>query len=361
MPKDVILLSDGGLGTTLEDHFHLPISHTPLWSARIILDAPGTLQQAHLAFLEAGSRVLLTATYQAAFESFDRAGYTREIATEAMRNAIHIADQARHQFCREHLDVSPKDIRIALSLGPFGAVLAPMQDFGGIYPPPYGPRAYSDSEENTTSFGDDIEGNNNSIKALTRFHEDRLRVFTSDKETWDKVDFVAFETAPLVREVEAIRQAMDNMREIISPKPWWITATFPNGKFPDTRQPGGDHYTASEVAMAMIRSDGNMPVPNGIGINCTALKYIPELLEDFELVMDGNKKLFLVLHPNGGGGFDLSTQAFREPEESDRWAEDLASLVKEAKGRGWDEIIFGGCCKTGPGDIKALGEAFSEE
>lgn len=357
MLEDTMLLSDGGLGTTLEDHFHLPISHTPLWSARIILDAPDTLQQAHLAFLEAGSRVLLTATYQAAFESFERAGYSHEIATEAMRNAVHIADKARRQFCNEHLDVSPKDIHIALSLGPFGAILAPMQDFGGIYPPPYGPRAYSDSEENTTSFGDDIEGKNNSIKALTRFHEDRIRVFTSDKETWDKVDFVAFETVPVVREVEAIRQAMNNVKESISPKPWWITATFPEGKYPDTRQPGGHHFTASEVANAMIRSDDNMPVPNGIGINCTALRFIPELLQEFERVMDGNKRRFLVLHPNGGGGFDLSTQAFQEPGESDRWAEDLACIVKEAKGRAWNKIIFGGCCKTGPGDIRALGAA----
>ncbi|KAG0707038.1 Homocysteine S-methyltransferase [Suillus ampliporus] len=274
-----------------------------------------------------------------------------------MRNAVHIADKARHQFCKEHHDVSPKDIRIALSLGPFGSILAPMQDFGGIYPPPYGPRAYSDSDENTTSFGDDIEGKNNSIDALTRFHEDRLRVFTSDKETWDKVDFVAFETVPLVREVEAIRQAMDNCKESIRPKPWWITATFPGGKYPETRQPGGNHFTASEVANAMIHGDDNTPVPNGIGINCTGLKFVPELLQDFEQVMDGDKKPFLVLHPNGGGGFDLSTQAFQEREESDRWAEDLASLVNEAKGRGWNKIIVGGCCKTGPGDIKALGEA----
>ncbi|KAG2095515.1 hypothetical protein BD769DRAFT_276025 [Suillus cothurnatus] len=124
---------------------------------------------------------------------------------------------------------------------------------------------------------------------------------------------------------------------------------------PDTRQPGGDHYTASEVAMAMIRGDGNMPVPNGIGINCTALKYIPELLEDFELVMDGNKKLFLVLHPNGGGGFDCLLRHSESPRRVIDGQRNLASLVKEAKGRGWNEIIFGGCCKTGPGDIKALG------
>ncbi|OAX39737.1 Homocysteine S-methyltransferase [Rhizopogon vinicolor AM-OR11-026] len=361
MLEDSTLLADGGLGTTLEDHFHLPISHTPLWSARVILDAPDTLQQAHLEFLEAGSRVLLTATYQAAFASFQQAGYSREVATENMRNAVHIADQARHQFCKEHSDIHPQGILIALSLGPFGSTVSPMQDFGGIYPPPYGPRAYSDSEENITSFGDDTEGKNDSIKALARFHEDRLRVFTSDKGTWDKVDFVAFETVPLVREVEAIRQAMYSMKESISPKPWWITATFPDGKCPETRQPGGAHYSASTVANAMLQSIGDMPVPNGIGINCTALAFLPELLQDFERAnTDVNERPFLVLQPNGGGGFNLSTQAFIEAadgEGGDRWAEVLASMVREAKGRGWKNIIFGGCCKTGPGDIRALGKA----
>lgn len=297
-------------------------------------------------------------SYQAAFESFERAGYSREVATETMRNAVHIADRARHQFCKEHSDVRPQDIRIALSLGPFGAVLSPMQDFGGIYPLPYGPRAYSDSEENTTSFGDDIAGKNNSIQALTRFHEDRLRVFTSDEETWNKVDFVAFETVPLVREVEAIRRAVDNMREIMGNKPWWITATFPDGKCPETRQPGGDSFTASDVANAMLHStDDDVPVPIGIGINCTALAFLPKLLQDFERATDENKTPFLVLQPNGGGGFDSSTQAFRKAEENDRWAEVLASMVREAKGRGWKNIIFGGCCKTGPDDIRALGKA----
>jgi homocysteine S-methyltransferase len=296
-------------------------------------------------------------SYQAAFASFEQAGYSREVAIENMRNAVHIADKARHQFCDEHPNVRPQDIHIALSLGPFGSVISPMQDFGGIYPPPYGPRAYSDSEENTTSFGDDIAGRNASIQALARFHEDRLRIFTSDEGTWDKIDFIAFETVPLLREVDAIRQAMNNMKEIIGHKPWWITATFPDGKCQETRQPGGDNFTAEEIANAMLHNVDAMPVPSGIGINCTALKFLPGLLRDFERVMDGNKTVFLVLQPNGGGGFDLSTNAFQVSEESDRWAEDLASMVREAKGRGWKKIIFGGCCKTGPSDIRALGAA----
>lgn len=298
-------------------------------------------------------------SYQAAYGSFERAGYSQEVATETMRKAVHIADEARQQFCKEHPDVRPKDIRIALSLGPLGAIISPMQDFGGIYPPPYGPRGYSDSEENTTSFGDDVAGKNDSIQALARFHEDRLRIFTTDEETWDKIDLVAFETVPLVREVDAIRLAVGNMEKRILDKDWWITATFPHGKCPETRQPGGDHYTAGDVVKAMVNGDDELPVPNGIGINCTALDFLAGLLQEFEGGVDGDKRPFLVLQPNGGGGYNLSTKAFIEPEESDRWAEVLARIVREAKGRGWKQIIFGGCCKTGPSDIRALGAAVS--
>jgi len=273
-----------------------------------------------------------------------------------MLNGVHIADEARHQFCQEHPDVRPKDIHIALSFAPFGSILGSMQDYGGIYPPPYGPRAYSDSGENINSFGDDIEGRNNSIKALTQFHEERLRVFTSDKETWDKIDSVAFETVPLVREVEAIRQAMGNLKESVGSKPWWITAIFPGGKCPETRQPGGNHFTAGEVAYAMVHGGDITPVPNGIGINCTGLQFIPDLLQEFERVMDGKARPFLVLHPNGGDGFDLSAHAFKGAEKIDRWEEILANMVNEARKRGWKNIIVGGCCKAGPSEIKALGE-----
>lgn len=49
-------------GTTLEDIFHVDISHTPLWSAKAVVEEPETIIQAHLAFLRAGARVLLTST-----------------------------------------------------------------------------------------------------------------------------------------------------------------------------------------------------------------------------------------------------------------------------------------------------------
>ncbi|KAG1751331.1 Homocysteine S-methyltransferase [Suillus paluster] len=306
-------LSDGGLGSTLQDHFHLP---TPFSSGCI---APNALRHTHHDFLEAGSRVLLTSTGQAACEHF-------QMSSEVMRLAVDRANQARDQFCNATED-SPTDIHIALVLAPFGR--APNQD----------------SEGNTISFGDDIESKNNSTEALTRSHEDRLREIASDKEIWNRVDFVAFESVQLVGEVKAIRQAMGNLKEIINPKPWWITATFPRGKFP---QPGGGFLPAGEVANTIICNDNNMPVPDGIGINGTALEFLPGLLQDVERVIGGNTRPRLVLHPHGARFNSLT---------SDQWANELAGLINKAKGRGWNNIIVGGCCKTGPIEINALREA----
>jgi len=58
----------GGQGLVLEDKFDLQIAHTPLWSTRAVLDSdnkaqgPQALLQAHLEFLSAGARTLLTST-----------------------------------------------------------------------------------------------------------------------------------------------------------------------------------------------------------------------------------------------------------------------------------------------------------
>lgn len=56
-----IMLMDGGFGTTLEDVFHKNIQ-TPLWSATLTETDPETVIAAHLAFLEAGSLIIMTST-----------------------------------------------------------------------------------------------------------------------------------------------------------------------------------------------------------------------------------------------------------------------------------------------------------
>lgn len=61
-PKIIISISSIYLkGTTLENVFHQDIS-SPLWSAKPIDENPEIITQAHLAFLRAGARVILTST-----------------------------------------------------------------------------------------------------------------------------------------------------------------------------------------------------------------------------------------------------------------------------------------------------------
>ncbi|KAJ3523055.1 hypothetical protein NM688_g8788 [Phlebia brevispora] len=213
-----ILILDGGLGTTLEDTFHLDIS-TPLWSAKPIDKEPEVIIDAHLAFLRAGARIILTATYQCAYNTFKRAGYSRGRATHLMHKAVRLAQAAKSRYLIEHPFVQGENIKIALSLGPFGGTIS-THEFDGIYPPPYGPAAYDPSSHSNTNHFESEEDEERATEALKKFHLERLRVFASDRETWDDIDWIAFETVPLRREIRAIRRAMDELRSEGKTKPW---------------------------------------------------------------------------------------------------------------------------------------------
>ena len=70
VPDDTILVADGGLATELEARGN-DLSD-PLWSARLLLDAPDQITDAHLAFFRAGAVIATSASYQASFEGFAR-------------------------------------------------------------------------------------------------------------------------------------------------------------------------------------------------------------------------------------------------------------------------------------------------
>ncbi|KAF9227126.1 Homocysteine S-methyltransferase [Gyrodon lividus] len=353
-------LADGGLGSTLEDILNFKIAHTPLWSTRAAADDEKSqlLIEAHLLFLRAGARTLLTSTYQAAFNTFEREGYSRDDALKIISKAVEIAAQARSRFRAENENAQPHEIHITLSLGTFGSTVVPMQDFEGIYPPPYGPKAYSDTEENTTSFGNDTEGREKSIQALSAFHAERLMAYTEMPEAWDLIDCIAFETIPVAREVTAIRRAVTTVSAALQEKgmrmkPWWITAVFPDGQCPETRFPGGDHISPKEIAALMIQDEVNgqgnpLATPSGIGINCTAVEYLHELLDKFKQACDqtigeGGEWPWLIIKPNGGGG-----------AQNGQWSDNMETTLDEAQGQGWGGMVVGGCCKAGPDDIGRL-------
>ncbi|KAI8992909.1 Homocysteine S-methyltransferase [Trametes punicea] len=372
-----VLILDGGLGTTLEDVFHKDISH-PLWSAKPVDEDPEVIIAAHLAFLRAGANIILTSTYQCAYNTFERAGYSREDARRIMLKSVALAREAKRRYfeeCRNEATHGetrspppPPDVRIALSLGPFGATLYPAQEFDGFYPPPYGPDLSSD-QQRTNAFDGTAEGRAQepaSIHALTEFHYERLRLFADDEGTWKTIDYVAFETVPLRREVYAIRQAVARLEAERSKqvggwrmKPWWISTDYPDGSFPETKA-GGDRFTATEVAEAILEGDAGATVW-GIGINCTGTKFLKGLTREARAVAKKyaerhERRPWLVLYPNRGDVYDPETQSWsRMSREGPQWAKDLCAVVLDNLQSGdWGGVIAGGCCKVGPEEIAGL-------
>ncbi|KAA1471860.1 Homocysteine S-methyltransferase [Dentipellis sp. KUC8613] len=376
-------------GTTLEDVFKADVSHTALWSAKPIDEDPESIISAHLAFLRAGARIISTTTYQCAFETYARAGYSAADAERLMHKAVTLAAEARQRFVEETTaeGTSTADIRIALSLGPLGATLSPTQEFDGFYPPPYGPRAYTTDGANRNAIGEaaqEKELEAMAVDALTGFHLQRLRVFANAVEVWTAVDCVAFETVPLVREVEAIKAAMQLLALELAPrgrgferKPWWVSAVYPGGRLPQqaAAAPGmGPERLGirdvvrcalleegADVSQAVERSD----VPDGLGVNCTDVKLLRALLPEAERtaaeVLADRPRPWLVIYPNGGDTYDPTSRTWSQSEDgalkSKSWADDLASVLEEVKGRNfWAGFIVGGCCKAGPAEIQTLTE-----
>jgi homocysteine S-methyltransferase len=300
-----------------------------------------------------------------------------------MSKCVRLAAEARSQFCATEWQSIPADgpnssvpedpgaVKIALSLGPFGAGLSPAQEFDGYYPPPFGPRRYTRGDDNCNAFPKDDDGRqkeDEATAALTQFHFERLCVFADDEAAWDALDFIAFETVPLVREIRAIRMAMaafQTRRPSVQSKPWWISFVFPQGKFPETGEGGSNVPVRSVVAAALLRiptpvGSDPLPIPSALGINCTEVELIPAVLADMEAAMlefqTQESRPWLVLYPNGGDVYNPISQTWEVKDKPGVWAEKLANIVAKIQVRSgiWSGVVAGGCCRTGPEDIDLL-------
>lgn len=122
---------DGGFATFMEDALGLEMP-SPLWSATLLdpQHRQGTWQghdavrAAHKAFIQSGSRVVETASYQASVPSFARSQppnptYAPAVAEGLMRASIRLAVEAADAA---HQEGGPNAM-VAISLGPYGAML----------------------------------------------------------------------------------------------------------------------------------------------------------------------------------------------------------------------------------------------
>ncbi|KAJ5272563.1 hypothetical protein N7478_007688 [Penicillium angulare] len=354
MPSIQIL--DGGLGTSLQDQYGLKFDSktTPLWSSDLLVSDPTTLEACQRDFCDAGTDILLTATYQVSPEGFLR--------TKTSEYPNGIPENAIGGYLTTALDVAERasvrsSAKIALSLGPYGACMIPGQEYTGAY---------------------DEEHNNE--EALYKWHLQRLRlVQAAEGDLVSRLGYVAFETLPMLDEVRAVRRAIGDSGIRV---PFWIACVFPGD---DERLPDGS--SVGDVVDAAFGGDG--PLPWGIGINCTKIHKLPGLVERFGdcvSAVSGENVPSLILYPDGTNGevYNTTTQVWEKPDdlsggERDTvsflgfpflavrfangmkrpWEVQLAQVVKDAQTKGiFKSFVVGGCCKASHHDIKKLHDQF---
>lgn len=358
-----------------------------------------------------------------------------------MQRSVKLADDARKAFLAspssDEVDSAGKrkkrEVSVALSLGPFGSTVQPPQDFDGFYPPPFGPKGPSSTDVpgNTRLFspspasdgpGRSVtatlkEEEENAIEALARFHLWRLRAVRSNPETWNAIDYVAFETVPHLRELRAIKIAMARFHDdLLSPsaggskekkslKGWWISLVFLNGAEcaqwgPEERRhqtqsllglaenlTGNDDGGGGEI-LTVVLDEQLGAVPTGLGINCTRidqyLSILSSILSPSNFASreknpgagdDEDEKgarqrvpLTLVVYPNGGrAGDTFDGLTYRwvndgNPRPGGRditWEEEVVEIVQNCRSD-WKDVIVGGCCRVDPLQIKKLRERVNE-
>lgn len=311
------LPSDGALATELEARgCNLD---DPLWSAKVLLEQPQVIVDVHRDYFAAGARIATTASYQATPQGFARRGMSEQEALELVALSVRLADEAR----REHLAVVPDagPLLIAGSVGPYGAYLADGSEYRGDY-------VLTPSE-----FRD--------------FHRPRIAALVDAG-----VDFLACETLPSFAEAEALL-ALTREYGVES----WFSFSLRDGAHISDGTPLAD-------VAALLDAQ---PLVAAIGVNCVPLHLVTPALTALRESTDKP----LVAYPNSGETYDPITKTWGPADQSGITGEGPTEAGHGAQPRSlaegtaaWREVgarIIGGCCRTTPGDVAAVGRFMSAQ
>ncbi|GII76085.1 homocysteine S-methyltransferase YbgG [Sphaerisporangium rufum] len=252
---DVVIL-DGGLATHLESLGH--DLGDELWSARLLLENPEAILQAHRDYFAAGADVATTATYQASFPGFARRGRNEHEAEALMQLAVELAKQAR--------DEAGGGGVVAAGVGPYGASLA-------------------DGSEYTGRYDLDEEG-------LYAWHRPRWEVLAGSH-----ADLLACETIPSFAEARAIARLLADTPRTNA----WVSFSC---------RDGGHLADGTPLEECAALFAGN-PQVVAVGVNCVPPSLVGKLIPR----LDGAP---VIVYPNSGESWDPAARRWRgiaDPEE----------------------------------------------
>ena len=274
---------DGGLSTALENNGSKLT--TSLWTGELIRSNPAEITKAHLDFINAGAEIIITSSYQLSYSGCSARGWSEQETDQALITSTKLAKDAVSQ--------SGKSVKVAASVGPYGASLAD---------------------------GSEYKGNYGVTKTVLKdFHSRRLELLISTSP-----DYLALETMPDTFEVEILLELLKDC-----PIPFWISYSCRQGNQTNAGQSFQAAVDLAKDAMA-------------VGINCTK----PELITDL-LRSTSSPKPFIV-YPNSGRVWDAKNKVWTGSGS----AGFSDQLISEWVGAGAQ--IIGGCCGIGASEINKM-------
>ena len=274
---------DGGLSTALESNGNKLT--TSLWSGELIRSKPAEITKAYLDFINAGAQIVITSSYQLSYSGCSNRGWSDAETDQALISSTQLAKDAITQ--------SGKSVKVAASVGPYGASLADGSEYKGNY--------------------------RVSKSALKDFHARRLEILISTSP-----DYLALETMPDTFEVEVLLELLTDC-----PIPFWLSYSCKEGNQTNAGQSFQSAVYLASNAMA-------------VGINCTKPELITELLHSTK-----SNKPFIV-YPNSGRVWDAKNKV---------WTGSAAAGFSNKLVNEWIETgaeIIGGCCGIGAAQISEM-------
>jgi homocysteine S-methyltransferase len=294
LEKQGVAVLDGGLATELERRG--ADLNDPLWSAKMLIEAPELVHQVHFDYMTAGADVIATATYQASIEGFAKKGLDQDRARSLMHLGVDLAILAREQFWSGidnwHDRLKPL---VAASIGPYGAYLADGSEYHGDY------------------------GLNK--QELIEFHLPRMETLAESD-----ADLFIFETIPSRLEAQALIELLARFPG----KQAWLSFSCRN----EVEISHGENFAD---CAALADECGQIVA---VGVNCTRPAFVPALLESAR-----GTETPLLAYPNSGEDWDAARHC---------WMGEGGELIDARTLHAAGARLIGGCCRTSPDDIHRI-------
>ena len=290
-----VVIVDGALATELERRGC--DLKDELWSAKVLLEQPEIIRAVHLDYFNAGADIAITASYQASVQGFAKRGLNKDEAVALMKKSVSIAQSARNEFLANHKESFQP--LIAASIGPYGAYLADGSEYRGDY--------------------------KLTKQELIDFHRPRVEALTGSG-----ADLLACETIPCLIEAQALIELLKEFPNAYA----WFTFSAKDDK----------HISNGERIADCAEWLDQFPQVAAIGINCTALPYIPSLIREIKNKTDKP----IIVYPNSGETYDPVTKSWYGETSCDAYGEQSKNWFENGA------TLIGGCCRTTPDHIKEI-------